>query len=527
MMHPIESPRRAIRSLRSQLGSWVRGTPLDRIVSRLRGRWTVVDEQFPHKPMHVHRTPLGTYFVPADSMHDVIAGAMRTGKIFEPEIVETAKRYIRPGTLVIDVGANYGQMSLLFSELVGISGQVIAFEADDYVFRILQRNIEVNRADNVRAYLAAAYDHSGDFVYYPQQDFKRFGAYGSYGIDPNATSGRKVTTLAVDDLHLTEPISFFKVDAQGSDLAVLRGARETIKHHGMPLVFEYEEQFQAEFKTSFQDYLDFLQTISYRVERTVYGINYVCVPDQRRTVAVPGGSTAWASVEPKPLSPELLTPGRCKLLQSRAEVERCTEYLHRNGLFSHGQSCKDWDLAQLAGLIRDGNLLDMGSSDSFVLRNAVLRRLDGDKYGIDLRPSNVPLRQIRYLVGDICAVPLPDASFTTLTCLSVIEHGVDFDRFAREAARLLEPGGDLFITFDYWDPKIVPSVRLYDRLWQPLDRKATEELIGACKKYGLSMVEEMDWTLGEAVIRDGYYTPEASMSYTFGMITLRRDAAGR
>jgi FkbM family methyltransferase len=525
MKYEIPSPQKALQLLRSQVGTWVRKSPLDRVVGRLRGRWTVVDPRFPKKPMHVHRTALGTYFVPADSLHDIVAGALRTGQVFEPEIIETARRYIKPGTIAIDVGANYGQMSMLFSELVGVAGQVIAFEADDYIFCILQRNIEANGADNVRAYLAAVYDHSGEQVFYPEQDFKRFSAYGAYGIDPNALSGRTITTLAIDDLQITEPVSFFKIDAQGSDLFALRGARETIRHHGMPIVFEYEERFQAEFKTTFQDYLDFLQEISYRVERTVYGINYVCIPDTRKSVTVPAKAT-WPSSKSSSRSaaPQgVVTGPRCGFLRSRAEIEQCTKYLHSNGLFSHGQDCKDWDLARLASQIGDGNLLDMGSSDSYVLRNAVLCRLRGEKYGIDLRPSNVPLRQIKYLVGDICAVPLADRFFKTITCLSVVEHGVDFERFARESARLLEPGGHLYVTFDYWEPKITPTIRLYDRSWQPLDRRATEDLIAACQRNSLRMVEDMDWTIDEPVIRHGYHSPEPSMAYTFGMAVFVRD----
>lgn len=515
-MLPMDNPRRTLMAVRNRIATLIRGTPLDRVVSRLRGRWTTVDDRFPQKPMHVYRTPLGVYFVPADSIHDVVAGAMRTGQVFEPEIVDVARSYIRPGTIAIDVGANYGQMSLLFSSLVGPSGQVLAFEADDYIFRVLQRNIEANNVDNVRPYLAAVYDHGGQHVYYPQQDFKRFRAYGSYGIDPNASSGRAIRTIALDDLRITDPISFMKIDAQGSDLFVLRGAVETIKHHGMPLVFEYEEQFQAEFKTTFQDYLDFLQSVSYRVEKTVYGINYVCVPDTRTFVAAkPIATPTTPKLEED--AKALLSGGRCHLLQSRSEIDACTEFLHRNGLLSHGQSCKDWDLAQLAFQLGDGNLLDMGSSDSYILRNAVLRRLRGDKYGIDLRPSNVPLRQIKYLVGDICKVPLSDGLLQNITCLSVIEHGVDFNAFASEAARLLSPGGNLYVTFDYWEPKVVPSIRMYDRSWQPLDRKSTENLIAICRENGLDLVEDMDWKLGDAVIREGYFSPEPSIAYTFGI----------
>lgn len=69
-----------------------------------------------------------------------------------------------------------------------------------------------------------------------------------------------------------------KVDVQGSDLFVLRGAIETIKRHQMPIIFEYEEQFQEEFHTCWQDYLDFIDLINYKIEKIVYGINYLIVP---------------------------------------------------------------------------------------------------------------------------------------------------------------------------------------------------------------------------------------------------------
>jgi Methyltransferase FkbM domain len=74
-----------------------------------------------------------------------------------------------------------------------------------------------------------------------------------------------------------------KVDIQGSDLFALRGAVETIKRHRMPILFEFEQQFQAEFGTSFQDYVDFVNSISYRFEKVVLvprplSINYLIVP---------------------------------------------------------------------------------------------------------------------------------------------------------------------------------------------------------------------------------------------------------
>jgi len=484
---------------------------------------TVVDPRFPSKPLVVYRTALGTYYLPEDAGGDRIAAAMRAGQVFEPEVVDVARRSIRPGTTVLDVGSNFGQMSLLFSKMVGPQGQVMAFEADDYVYSILRRNLDANDATNVRPFFGVVYDETGKTEYHPVQDFKRFKAYGSHGIDPRAVDGRSVQTLAIDDLAIYRPVSFIRMGVQGSDLLALRGAAKTIRRHGAAVLFEYEEQFQAEFKTCFQDYLDFMRDISYRIEKTVYGINYLAVPDERATVSFAGAAAEGAEkAQVHAMLGPAPTPRRCGFLQSRAEVDACTAFLERNGFVSHVWSCKNWDIARILPEISDGTLLDMGSSESYILKNAALKCTAGEKYGIDLRAPDVAVHGVKYLVGDLMAVPVGDGFFDYITCLSVIEHEVDMGRFAQEAARLLAVGGKLFVTFDYWDPKVVPTIQLYGLRWQPLDRAAVEELISQCGRVGLSLAEPVDYRLDEAVIRGGYFSPEAGVEYTFGLLTFEK-----
>ncbi len=229
-------------------------------------------------PLALYKTRHGNYYLPEGITTDIVINQMKNGEIFEPEIVDIAKRYIKPGTTVLDVGSCFGQMALLFSDFVGPTGEVLAFEADDYVAEILRKNIAANGRTNIRVYQNAVHERNGETAYYPVPDFVRFGSYGSYGIDPRATTGRKVVTLTIDSLELAKPISFMKIDIQGSDLLALKGAAATIRRHRMPIVFEFEEQFQSEFKTSLKDYMDFLDSVSYKVHEVVRGINYVVLP---------------------------------------------------------------------------------------------------------------------------------------------------------------------------------------------------------------------------------------------------------
>ena len=223
-------------------------------------------------------TPIGNYILPNNAPADIVINSMKFGKIFEPEVVDVAQQYIKKGTVVLDVGANFGQMSIMFSRFAGSNGSIYAFEADNYIYDILKLNIKANNIKNINPICKAVYNNNGNAMLYPVQDFKKFDSYGSYGLDPNANEGRKVETITIDSLNIQEPISFMKVDVQGSDLFVLEGAIETIKRHKMPILFEYEEQFNEQFNTKWQDYSDFIESVSYRIAMTIYNINYLIIP---------------------------------------------------------------------------------------------------------------------------------------------------------------------------------------------------------------------------------------------------------
>lgn len=228
--------------------------------------------------LKLHNTKTGKYFLPSDAKQDVIANTIINNRIFDEDVVVCAEKYIVPGSAVLDVGTNFGQMSILFSKMVGSAGSVYSFEADNFVFEILKKNIEVNSCSNVIPVYGAVHDVPDSILNFPEQDFKRFGTYGSYGIDYINKTGRKVPTITIDSIDINKKISFMKIDIQGGDLNALRGAKNTIKNHKMPVLFEYEYQFQDELMLNFQDYVDFVQEIEYKFQRVIGGHNFLILP---------------------------------------------------------------------------------------------------------------------------------------------------------------------------------------------------------------------------------------------------------
>ena len=224
-----------------------------------------------------YKTPIGNYYLPKNCTSDGVANRMKEGKLFDEIIIDVARAFIRPGTIILDIGANYGQMFIEFSRIAP-SCKIYAFEAQEMVYHILEKNLKANNADNVKSFYNAVYDKNGMDLIFPVPDLVRFPTYGSYGIDLNAKTGKIVKSIAIDNLEFDLPISFMKIDIQGSDLAAMKGAVNTIKKYRMPIIFEYEEQFQKEFNTSFQDYVDFVDSIGYQFVRTVQDINYLIQP---------------------------------------------------------------------------------------------------------------------------------------------------------------------------------------------------------------------------------------------------------
>ena len=244
----------------------------------------ISDKKKPLSPVKIegdlgyYKTSLGDFYLPFDAPDDVIINRMKRGEVFESEIVETAERFIKKGTVVLDVGANFGQMSVLFSRFAGNDGIIYSFEAQKRVFDILKKNIEANNAHNINPIFNAVYFESGKNFYFPEPDFVKFGAYGSYNLPLDSVKGQEVKSLKIDDLQIEKPISFMKVDVQGCDLFAMQGAVETIKKHKMPVLFEFEQQFQKTYKTNFHDYVEFVDSIGYKFTEIILDINYLIEP---------------------------------------------------------------------------------------------------------------------------------------------------------------------------------------------------------------------------------------------------------
>ena len=153
---------------------------------------------------------------------------------------------IRPGDLVLDVGANIGTHTLGFASMVGPSGHVFAFEPQPLVFNILCANVALNAADHVRCLNKAAGTSGGTIAvpYTPTDQPANFGQLSLRNALPGGSAKDRVEVIAVDDLELPA-CRLIKADVQGMEAEVLRSAARTIAVHRPILYVECEEVASA------------------------------------------------------------------------------------------------------------------------------------------------------------------------------------------------------------------------------------------------------------------------------------------
>ncbi len=229
-----------------------------------------------------YETATGNYYLPTHAHGDIICQAIINNQVFDENIINAIKPYITTNSSVLDVGANFGQMSILLAQMHNKSIDVHSFEASEFIYNTLNKSIQANNLSNITTYHKAVFDKNDVVLSFPKHDFERFATYGSYGIDYTNSSKQqddeKIETITIDSINFDKPISIMKVDVQGGDLQVLKGAKNTIKKYKMPIIFEYEYLFEQELNLSFQEYVDFVQEIGYKFLRVIDGINFLIVP---------------------------------------------------------------------------------------------------------------------------------------------------------------------------------------------------------------------------------------------------------
>jgi len=195
----------------------------------------------------------------------------------EPHVVQWALNAVKPGWIVLDIGAFIGFYAVLFGKLVGPEGRVIAFEPiESLKNRILSSSI-INNLTNVVVETVAIGCECREVEFWVHED-------GTGGLGTSSSirgeAGKRPTMvkmITIDQyVHIgaLPRVDLIKIDVEGAELDVLLGAQETLKKFRPVVLVEFnstEDRVRSE---------KLLRDVGYMCKelgRSSYGVHIVAI----------------------------------------------------------------------------------------------------------------------------------------------------------------------------------------------------------------------------------------------------------
>lgn len=163
-----------------------------------------------------------------------------------------------PGSVIAEIGANMGAHTVRLAKHVGMQGRVIAYEPQPVMFQALCGTIALNSLMNVDCYPYALSAETGQLML-PSLDYRQQNNFGGISFEPPAEQGFPAPLHRFDDVFVLPRLDLMKIDVEGMELRVLKGAEAMIKKF-RPVIYMENDQ-----KAKSADLLQWLFDHDYRV----------------------------------------------------------------------------------------------------------------------------------------------------------------------------------------------------------------------------------------------------------------------
>lgn len=217
------------------------------------------------------------------------------------------------------------------------------------------------------------------------------------------------------------------------------------------------------------------------------------------------------------------------VLRTQQEWKHAMEQVRELGLFPHPDPPKNWDnlIALNAVLKRTSKkayILDAGAEIYSTILPWLFLYGYKNLWGINLIfDSPVKRGSIHYEYGDIIQTKFKEDTFDAITCLSVIEHGVEVHAYFKEMSRILKPGGILITSTDYYETNL--DTKGQSEYGFPIHIFSKTEIMAAlevAREFDLVLTEPLDLNCKEKTVRWELY----DLEYTFAVFTLQKKRNG-
>jgi len=185
-------------------------------------------EEFPKDDYQIAEVAgVGRFYI--DDNPAQVKKTLLRGEPWEPHVIRELDVLLAPGDVVLDIGAHIGSMTVPIATRIGPEGRVYAFEPQKKIYRELVHNLELNGLTNAVPLRFALSSEPGIIEMNP--------ATAHDGRVSVGHGGDEVEARTVDSFRFPK-VSLMKIDVEGHELKVLRGADETIRAHHPAIIIE-------------------------------------------------------------------------------------------------------------------------------------------------------------------------------------------------------------------------------------------------------------------------------------------------
>ena len=245
-------------STRHRLISFFRDIDLKgfRKLSILLPKWLLPDPKSVGE--HLLKTIHGFKIIINPSIDNGVELSLFQTGTYEKGILDFIARNYKSEGVFVDVGANIGLMSL-FTASVFKNGKIIAIEAHPVTAEILKKNIDINSLSNIEVKQVALGNEIGETKIFDNWQVNRGGA--SLVVHDNDSKSYPVKIEKLDNI-ITTPVSMIKIDVEGLELDVLKGASNTILKSKPILIVEISDQRTSTLSPS-NEIVDFIEDFGF------------------------------------------------------------------------------------------------------------------------------------------------------------------------------------------------------------------------------------------------------------------------
>ena len=223
---------------------------------------------------------------------------------YSREVLRVLERLLSPGMVVIDAGANIGEISLFAARQVQPDGRVFSFEPVPDLAARLRRNAALNSFAGIEVVECGLGARAGQAeIFRPEAPFRdgtlHAGLATLYAHAGRAESLGRIQLTTLDAFVQSRGLArvdLVKVDVEGAELPLLRGATSVLQRFSPWLILEIQEETSRAAGYTQQEILTFLEGFGYRFARLggrgrIEPLSAVTLGEFQNVVAIPAGRT--------------------------------------------------------------------------------------------------------------------------------------------------------------------------------------------------------------------------------------------